>query len=635
MLTVFDKNLKPVGVLENAYAVSYERRVNQLWNASFSLPIDDPKNELCNPFNFVEITDVDGEYIGLFRIIPAKTRKLTTINEVQYECEHVLATLLNDVLFGYHLRANYNTRDNIEYILSKQTTKHWRLGDVQFTRYFHYKWENENGLLGVLFSITEPFDEPFMWTWDTQNYPWTLNLVKPETNPTAEVRFGKNLAEIEREVDPSNIVNRLYPLGAGEGVNQLDITSVNNGVNYIENPESIAKYGLQSYIWTDKRFENAESLLASARRMLDEWSVPKVSYRIKAVDLSSLTGLSIDKLTVGKVIRVTDPEIGTFDTRIVGEVKSDVYGAPYDCELTLSNFTESAGQTFANLERRQEITDAYAQGSTTLLNFGYQDNADQNIPAVIPIFIDDDVEIVNSCELTFRTKKFRAYSQATEGGGAVVTSTQSGGGQSVTSSGGGGTQTTTQSGGGSSQTSGAGGNHTHVMFHVIGYDNSTFDPSIVAVAGANTSQGNQRLYLPGDTAAGEYRTRGASGDHTHSITIPNHSHQITLPNHTHTVDIPNHTHNITLPNHTHQIAHGIYELNELPSSVEIRVDGNLVNYNSIEGNRINLVDYLTKDDTGKVKRGWHEITIRPNGRARIEADIILRAFIWTRLGGRY
>src|SRR5690606_20908768 len=171
-----------------------------------------------------EITDdATSEYIGLFRIIPANTRKLTTINEVQYECEHVLATLLNDVLFRYHQRTNLTTRENIEYILARQTTKHWRLGDCDFTRYFHYKWENENGLLGPLFSIAEPFDVPYVWTWDTRSYPWTLNLKAPVNTPTAEIRYGKNLAEIEREIDPSDIVNRLDPLGYGQGDNQLYI----------------------------------------------------------------------------------------------------------------------------------------------------------------------------------------------------------------------------------------------------------------------------------------------------------------------------------------------------------------------------------------------------------------------------
>jgi phage minor structural protein len=39
---------------------------------------------------------------------------------------------------------------------------------------------------------------------------------------------------IEKDEDPTEIITRLYPLGYGEGVNQLTISSVNNGVPYID-----------------------------------------------------------------------------------------------------------------------------------------------------------------------------------------------------------------------------------------------------------------------------------------------------------------------------------------------------------------------------------------------------------------
>src|SRR5690625_2037614 len=644
-IRILDANRRPIAVLENAYAVGYERPLNEIWTANFALPLDDPKNAHCKPFNYVDIPD-----IGLFRIIPAKTRKLATINEVQYECEHVLSTLLNDVLFRYHQRSNFTTRENIEYILSQQTTKHWRFGDCDFTRYFHYKWENENGLLGALFSIVEPFDEPYEFTWDTTEYPWTLNLVKPSEQPTAEVRFGKNLADIEREIDPSNIVNRLYPLGAGEGVNQLDITRVNNGVEFIENQASINEYGLQSYVWVDRRFEDEESLLASARKFLDEWSKPKASYTIKAIDLSSLTGLSIDKLTVGKMIRVTDPEIGTFNARIVNEHKAELIEAPYDIELTLTNAVETVGATLADVERKQEINEVYAQGATNVLTFGYQDNADGNVPAVIPFYIDDDVVNVNTCELTFRLKPFRAYSRATEGGGSIVKSTSSGGATVKSNSSGGGTTRSTTSGGGTSRStnsggattrsSSSGGNHHHVLF--VDNGDSSGELPYRSLHYDDGGQGSTIQVRKAGSA--NIRTYSASGDHTHSVSIPSHtheftvpahSHEVVIPSHTHEIDIPNHSHEIDLPDHTHKVKHEIIELNTLPSKVTIKINDNTIPFSDIEGDRVDITPFLPKVDQGKIIRGRHELSILPNGLARIEADLILRVFIQSHLGGVY
>ncbi len=653
MIVVKDKQMRKIGKLENAHDINVERRVNELWTASFTLPINDDKNSLCKPLHYFEVYDKDNEYIGIFRLIPAKSRRLATLNEIQYSLEHVLSTLLNDILFRYHQRTNLTTRENIEYVLSRQSTKHWRLGDCDFTRYFHYKWENENGLLGALFSIAEPFDEPYIWTWDTRSYPWTLNLVRPETKPSCEIRYGKNLSEIEREVDPSNIVNRLYPLGAGEGVNQLTIEKVNGGLPYIENKSSIAEYGFLAYVWVDRRFEDVESLFASAKKFLDEWSVPKVTYRIKALDLSKLSGISVDKLIAGKVVRIHDPDIGTVDARIVSDYRADIIENWHDVDLEISNKGEGIGTTLADIERRQEINEVYAQGATNIMNFTYQDNCDDQIPAIIPFYIDDDVVNINTCELTFRTKKFRAYSKATKGGGALVTSSKggggttatssSGGGSTATSSSGGGTSKSTESGGGSSQTSSSGGGTTatssssapvsYELFTTTPYNIPTLPDYADHVHRVIINRNNQ---LHSHTVTVPNHTHSVTiPAHSHSFTVPNHTHDVVIPNHTHDVTIPDHTHEIELPDHTHEIEHGIYELDETPSKVTIKVDGNVVPHTTTSGDRINLVNYMSKDSDGKVSRGRHEVEILPDGLARIEGDLILRVFIQSQLGGNY
>jgi len=90
--------LELIAVLVNAYNVGYRKRNNEIWTAKFSLPSDDPKNDYCVGFNFAEVLD-DGERIGLFRILPSTRVKRMGKLEVSYECEHVLATLLDDIMF--------------------------------------------------------------------------------------------------------------------------------------------------------------------------------------------------------------------------------------------------------------------------------------------------------------------------------------------------------------------------------------------------------------------------------------------------------------------------------------------------------------------------------------------------------
>lgn len=651
MLTVKNQSLEEEGILENAYGISYEKTFNELWGASFSLPLNDEKNKYCNSLHYIEIVDED-EYIGLFRIIPKKTLKNESTKEVTYQLEHVLATLLDKSMFGYSQTTNLTTEENVDILLDQQEVKRWRKGRIDFVRYFSYKWENSN-LLSNIFSIPQPFDEESQWTYDTENYPWTLNLIEPDNEPVCEIREKYNLIGLEVEENPMGIYNRIYPLGYGEGDNQLTIKSVNNGIPYVEDVESIAQYGLREYIWADTRFEDPNSLMASAKGLLKEWKKPKASWKTTVAELVRITGLSKDKFRMGTVVRINVEDFPITDLRIMKESKSDLTVEPWNVALELGNVTEDLGTTQTDLERRQQINELYAQGATNISNYSYNDNADSENPAEILVYFPDEIVRLNKAILSYKTDKFRAYERAIKGGGAVVKSTSSGGGTTATSSSGGGTTATSSSGGGVSkstesggsttQTSQAGGDHYHLMFeggNAVEHDES-MDREFYA--NASSSGGATARVVMGGTIANSLYTRGSSGNHSHSVSIPAHSHEFNTPNHTHNVTVPNHEHNVTIPNHTHEIQlpdhtheieFGIFKLNELPSKVTITVDGNTVPITDLNGDNIDLIPYLSKSgDT--VNRGWHTISIKPDNLGRINAQIYTQFFLQSRGGGDY
>ena len=647
MIITRNLNGERTATLENATKIGYERVTNDLWYAHFTMPEKDPKNEHIKLLQFIEVyDDLKGEYIGLFKVMP-KLTKIDRSNETAtYTCEHVISLLIGATLFQYHQLSNYTTKAVLEYLIDQQHTKHWKLGEVDFTRYFHYSWENEN-LLSAIFSVPQAFDEQYRWTWDTQSYPFTLNLKKVSTTPAAKIEEGYNLEGIEIEENPNSLWNRIYPLGSGEGVNQLTIKEVNNGVPYVEDVQSIQRNGLYERTWVDRRFEDAEHMKATAEQMLETWSEPIVSWKIQAIDLSSVTGLKLDELVEGKIVRLSLDDYGDVDLRIVSEKKPDIYGRPQAIQLQLENLSEDITSDIAGIQRKQQINELYSQGATNILNFTFQDNCDDKQPARIPIYIDDDVVNINTIELTFRTKKFRAYSGVTEGGGSLVKSTSSGGsttrsttsGGSVsksTASGGSTTQTSTVNGQ-STQTSSANGSHRHVMFQTTGNSslgevgvNAAAAGGVVFQLGTNTpTMTNIETFSAADNHSHSVETPA----HSHDVEIPAHTHGFEIPNHSHEVVIPNHVHEIQIPDHTHEIKHEIVEASVGASSVGITVDGNPVPHTSTTGNRINLIDFMSKDSGGQVTRGQHEILITPDTLARIEADVILRVFIRSQIGG--
>lgn len=677
LLMAMNLSREYTAILENAYDVGYEKIENEIGSIEFSMPLYDTKNAMIQALQYVELTDNEDEYIGLYRIMPSTIQKDKSNYTIKYTAMHVLGTLLDSVLFGYHELVNRTTTEVINYILGKQKTKHWVLKKCEFTRYFSYAWENENGLADALFSIPAAFDEDYIWQWNTQVYPFELSLVKPPTEPICRIQEGYNMEGFEIETDPNNLVNRVYPLGAGEGVNQLNINSVNKNVPYVEDAESIKKYGLIEYVWVDQRFTIAQALKDNALNMLKKWSIPKVSWKVKAADLIKLTDspLDIDKLRQGTVVMINTNEYGSFNLRIKKESKSDVFGAPQELELELGNLKDDINTTMSDLGRKQQINETYSQGATNILNYSYQDNCEAAYPAEIEFYLDDDVFHVNTVELTFKTKRYRGYTKAVKGGGAKTITSEAGGKSTQTSSAGGGSvrstsaggssvrSTTsgggsyqggsTQGGGGTSQSSAAGGDHNHTVMRYLGDVGK--DETVGTARMYQPLGSNFRVILKSASMPGDIVTAGSSGNHSHTVNIPNHSHgfninipahthnvsipshthSVNIPNHTHTVQIPSHKHNVVLPEHTHPLEWGIFQASGSASSVDIIVDGTTLPKHETNQDRLNIVNYLKKTSSGKIQRGNHTIKIKPNKLARIEAQVTCRVFIQSQLGGQF
>ena len=611
---VFDRNMRRLAYLDNALAVGYALETNSLWSATFTLPADDKKNAYCAPLNFVEIFDGD-ERIDLFRIIGEDLERSDGATRY-YNCEHVLATLISDVLFQYHQcgGSGVKTADVLNYILARQTRQNWKLGDCDFKRYFEYNWENST-LLAALFAVPECFDSEYLWSWDTTVYPWTLSLTMPTDALKSEIRYAKNMTNIKKTTDATSIANRVYALGYGEGVNQLTIESVNGGVPYVEDALSIERYGLCSTILVDSRYEIAENLKAYAEQILAGLKEPYVSYEIGAIDLHRLTGDSFSKFRPGEVVRVVDEADGiNLRTRIVRVEKSDAEGDPGNVTVTIANKTQDIAGSISDLQSRALIGETYAQGATNQQIYNFSDNADTTHPAKLQLYISSSVVRINKMLLNVEFEAFRAYEKTVKSGGGQTTS--SGGASTATSSSGGGTSKSTSNGGGSTVTSQNGGS-------------------------SSETAGNIGDYNTNDVTANDGKRHHHQLIHTHSISIPGHTHKVSVPAHSHDFSIGEHSHSVNIPNHTHstkdhthEIEFGIYE-GQRASKATIKVDGKEIPAQTSYSN-IDIVEFLATDDSGKIRRNaWHTIEILPDNMSRIVGAVFAQTFCNSRGGGDY
>ena len=623
--------------LENAYDIGYKLELNKLYSASFKLPADDYKNQFCQPYRYIDIWDRD-EFIGLFRIVPSVQNRSEKSRVVEYTCESVLATLMDDVLFGWHEIGNVGvyTQEVLNYVLSAQTSPRWELARCDFTHQYLYGWENEN-LLSALFSVANPFKEDYKWDIDTSATPWKLSLLEPDTTPKQIIQYRKNLTSVKKNVDPTNICTRLYPLGYGEGVNQLNITKLNNDRYYLD-AETQSQYGIVSRIWVDRRYQDEESLYDAAQAMLKELSVPYVSYDITLTQ-NNLT----QPITIGDYVRVIDDEDGTdFLAHVVAIEKKDVKGNNPSIKVTIANKSRNVATTVADLADRQRINEVYAQGAVTVFTKTFADNADTRHPAVLKFDLPENIVHVNKINLNGNTAPFRGYSLATGGGGGTTATTAGGGAFTQTSSSGGSGTSTTSSGGQSTQTSTA----TTLQAQYMQSDGNS---------GPNTAKHNHGMpdyvdgvqaWIPIVDASGNSLGRtvfvpsGAHshGEHSHNVSIPSHTHNFSWT-HSHSVTVNDHTHNITIPNHTHEISYGIYE-GDKADAMRLVVDGTDVGtYETF--NDLNIIPFLDVDNGGNISRSTHTVEVYPvtegqeNAISRIELDMSIQLFANSRGGGQY
>ena len=168
------------------------------------------------------------------------------------------------------------------------------------------------------------------------------------------IEMSKNMKSITKEVDPSSYISRLIPLGCkltkevdGEEVEteeRVDITSVNDGKNYIDVVDGIETYGIHTgYAYWDDVTEPSV-LLNKARNYLMENNRIQIKYSISAIDLS-LLGLDIDDFDVHNYHPIINPLLGIDDTARINKKNIDV------CDETKS--TIEVGDNFKTLSELQ------------------------------------------------------------------------------------------------------------------------------------------------------------------------------------------------------------------------------------------------------------------------------------------
>lgn len=162
-----------------------------------------------------------------------------------------------------------------------------------------------------------------------------------ETKATS-IKLSHNMQKISKEKDPTSYITRLIPYGCKlkeeqtttdaegntttelvESEERLDISSVNDGILYIEDEDALNEFGIieGAQEWDD--VTEASNLLRKGREFLAENNKTLVKYSITALDLS-LLGLDIDDFDVYNTHPIENVLLGIDDKARIIKKSIDV-----------------------------------------------------------------------------------------------------------------------------------------------------------------------------------------------------------------------------------------------------------------------------------------------------------------------
>ena len=252
------------------------------------------------------------------------------------QLEHVINTLRDRIMFGEHKpkditgNANATTctaEETIRYILRNQGD--WVLGRFDYSGVSNpYQFDGDT-LFDAMETVTKSLKDAW-WTYDTETYPFKLNIIRKSDTEYSELRPGRNLKTITKTIDKSGMYTRFYPIGKDDL--HLSDYAVDKNTEY---------YGIVSKVETDASIDSEAELRRWASEQLELHAEPTVTIEAEGLDLADATGEELDRMWLGYCCRIPLAEFGTtISERIVGLTFPDKIKQPEVVKVTLSNTRE-------------------------------------------------------------------------------------------------------------------------------------------------------------------------------------------------------------------------------------------------------------------------------------------------------
>lgn len=218
------------------------------------------------------------------------------------------------------------------------------------------------------FFITYEEEKPYINymapTNNVENYP--QSLISKQT-----ISFGKNLVDLTRSFDATDIVTVIIPLGdevddgTGLGTKErLTIADANLGDIRLYNNTLIEEYGRIERIVEYDGYTEAQDLLDVAKNYWQNLTYNNLELEISAVDLIFIGGSQGDMLNVSQMVRCISEPHGLDEYFRISKISKQL-NDPSKTKITLTNKTEQGSNSFTKNSVSGDLSGGSGTSTTT------------------------------------------------------------------------------------------------------------------------------------------------------------------------------------------------------------------------------------------------------------------------------
>ncbi|CAM2783068.1 phage tail protein [Latilactobacillus sakei] len=335
--TIHSENMNSVKLL----SAKITKDVDSIDSFAFNIS---PKSPQYNAFKyrttFIKVTNTKlGKVLFEGRVLPTTdSMDSSGIFDKSVTCEGLTA-FLHDSIQDYYALSNNDLKTFLSHMIDVHNRqvdsyKRMKLGQVTVTSPSDNVYKSIDDSKTTYDTIKEKLIDKYGGEIRVRHESDGLYLdYMPEiaTLSGQNIRLASNLLSLKRVVDPSEAYSVIKPLGARAEAEKetgdseisqprLTIESVNNGSSVLSSQSMIQKIGyvVHAEVWDDVKV--ASILKSKGQVALDSQREIKEQFQVTAIDLSLLSGMTVDSFECGNYHQTINPLMGINERlRIVGQ----------------------------------------------------------------------------------------------------------------------------------------------------------------------------------------------------------------------------------------------------------------------------------------------------------------------------